>query len=51
MWANVADENKGTIKCGGSYGGRNTYGPLLVTLKADKQAVLVSTTSRGRSMA
>lgn len=50
MWANLADENKGGIKSGGSFGGRNTYGPLLVMLKADKQAVLVSR-SRGRSRA
>lgn len=44
VWANLADGNKETIKTGGSFGGRNTYGPLLVMLKADKQAVLVSNT-------
>lgn len=47
VWANLADDNKEAIKTGGSFGGRNTYGPLLVMLKADKQAVLVSNT-RGK---
>lgn len=41
MWANLADKNKNDVKTGGAFGGRNTYGPLLVMLKADKQAVLV----------
>eukprot|EP00903_Cladosiphon_okamuranus_P015271 g14112.t1 len=41
VWAKYVDANKDTVKCGGSFGGRNTYGPLLVMLKADKQAVLV----------
>lgn len=41
MWANLADDNKGTVKTSGSFGGRGTYGPFLVMLKADKQAVLV----------
>lgn len=42
MWANLTDENKEAVRVGGSFGGRNSYGPLLVMLKADKQAVLVS---------
>lgn len=41
VWANLTDENKKGVKSRGSFGGRNTYGPLLVMLKADKQAVLV----------
>lgn len=41
MWANLTDDNKGTVKTSGSFGGRGTYGPFLVMLKADKQAVLV----------
>eukprot|EP00752_Nemacystus_decipiens_P002243 g2126.t1 len=41
VWANLKDEDKEKVKTGGSFGGRNTYGPLLVMLKADKQAVLV----------
>ena len=42
VWANVTDKNKEAIKTSGSFGGRNAYGHLLVMLKADKQAVLVS---------
>lgn len=42
VWANKPDEDKFEIKRAGAFGGRNTYGPLLVMLKADKQAVLVS---------
>lgn len=42
VWANLADDNKFAVKTGGSFGGRNSYGHLLVMLKADKQAVLVS---------
>lgn len=41
VWSNLKDENKEDVKTSGSFGGRNTYGPLLVMLKADKQAVLV----------
>ncbi|CAM9263757.1 unnamed protein product [Scytosiphon promiscuus] len=41
VWANLTDKNKSGVKTGGAFGGRNTYGPLLVMLKADKQAVLV----------
>ncbi|CBJ30655.1 mitochondrial DNA-directed RNA polymerase [Ectocarpus siliculosus] len=41
VWANVTDDNKGTVKTSGSFGGRGTYGAFLVMLKADKQAVLV----------
>ncbi|CAN0414773.1 unnamed protein product [Pylaiella littoralis] len=41
VWANIKDKNKSDVKSGGSFGGLNTYGPLLVMLKADKQAVLV----------
>lgn len=46
VWANIKDKNKRVVKTGGSFGGRNTYGPLLVMLKADKQAVLVRVTTR-----
>ncbi|CAM9937269.1 unnamed protein product, partial [Laminaria digitata] len=41
VWAGLADKNKKTVQAKGAFGGRNTYGPLLVMLKAEKQAVLV----------
>lgn len=46
VWANIKDKNKSHVKTSGSFGGRNTYGPLLVMLKADKQAVLVRGATR-----
>lgn len=45
VWANKPDDDKFEIKRAGAFGGRNTYGPLLVMLRADKQAVLVRTSS------
>lgn len=42
MWANLPDDKKDDVARKGAFGGRNTYGPLLVMLKADKQAVLVT---------
>lgn len=41
VWSNLPDDDKDAIQRGGAFGGRNTYGPLLVMLKPDKQAVLV----------
>lgn len=42
VWANQPDDKKDDVARTGAFGGRNTYGPLLVMLKADKQAVLVT---------
>lgn len=50
VWANKPDDDKFEIKRAGAFGGRNTYGPLLVMLRADKQAVLVRASSDSLSM-
>lgn len=41
VWEQVKDADKVMVAKGGTFGGRNVYGPLLVLLKADKLAVLV----------
>lgn len=38
----MPDSDKDTVAKSGAFGGRSVYGPLLVLLKAEKLAVLVS---------
>lgn len=49
VWQKVPDVDKEMVSKSGSFGGRNIYGPLLVLLKADKLAVLVSYVRRRTS--